>query len=65
VLALHECVAWPFHAAVDPIAAQSIAEPLHSAVEPLHSAVEPLHSAADPTGAGAALTETSCICVWV
>jgi hypothetical protein len=58
VLALHECVARPFHAAVDPIAAQSIAEPLHSAVEPLHSA-------ADPTGAGAALTETSCICVWV
>jgi hypothetical protein len=51
VLALHECATEPFHAAVDPTAAQSIAEPLHSA--------------ADPTGASAALTETSCFCVWV
>jgi hypothetical protein len=55
VLPLHEATAEPLHAAaeaiVDPDAAVSTAEPLHADIE----------SAAD----GAALTETSCLCVWV
>jgi hypothetical protein len=58
MLPLHECAAKPLQGAVE-----SIADP--AAVDPTaaESAVEPLHSAADLAGSGAALTKTFCLCV--
>jgi hypothetical protein len=55
LLPLHEATIEPLHAAVE------------SAFDPtaIESAVEPLHVAADPAVVGAALTETSYLCVWV
>jgi hypothetical protein len=48
----------PLHAAADSAA-------IESTTEPFHSAVEPLYPATDPIAAGAAPTETSCLCVRV
>jgi hypothetical protein len=53
VLPLHECAA---EFVANPATIESIANP---------AAAEPLHSVADPTVAGAAPTETSCLCVQV
>jgi hypothetical protein len=53
VLSLHEV-------AIDPAAAESTTVPAIA-----ESIIEPHHTAMDPTTAGAALTETSCLCVWV
>jgi hypothetical protein len=53
VLPLHECAA---ESVANPATIESIANP---------AAAEPLHSVADPTVAGAAPTETSCLCVQV
>jgi hypothetical protein len=51
VLPLHECAAEPLQDATESIANLAPAEPLHVV--------------ADPTAAGATLTETYCLCVWV
>jgi hypothetical protein len=60
VLPLHECA--------DPTPAESAVESFHSVADSTAAnpaTIEPLHSAIDPTGSGAALTETSWLCVWV
>jgi hypothetical protein len=57
MLPLCECAA---ESVADPAAAESIAD-----LAAAESATEPLHSVADPATTGAALTETTCLCVQV
>jgi hypothetical protein len=58
VLPLHEATIEPLHVAADAAAAESTAEAIADPATD-ESAAEPLHAAI----AGAALTETSCLCV--
>jgi hypothetical protein len=64
VLPLHEAAAEPLQAVaefvIDPAAAEADVDPTAD-----ESVVEPLYAATDPAATGAALTETSCLCVWV
>jgi hypothetical protein len=57
VLPLHECAA---ESVADPVAAEFIANPVDA-----KSIAEPLYSIANQVAAGAALTETYCLCVQV
>jgi hypothetical protein len=57
VLPLHECAA---ESVADPVAAEFIANPVDA-----KSITEPLYSIANQVAAGAALTETYCLCVQV
>jgi hypothetical protein len=57
VLPVHECAT---ESVSNPATVESVTDPATA-----ESAVEPLHSVADPAAAGAAPTETSCLCVQV
>jgi hypothetical protein len=57
MLPLHECVA---ESVADPTIVEFVAGPATT-----QSTVELFHSVADPATAGAAPTETSCLCVQV
>jgi hypothetical protein len=61
VLPLHEVATEPLHAAAKATAdLAAVVSPANPAV--VESTAKPLHAAVDP---GAALTETSYLCVWV